>query len=188
LGRLSPPRAAVAAVLLALLALPLSGCSSGYDGTGTSACPALPGDVVAAVAGDLSADGAGPEPREDRPESGALPPSGDGEGGVLYRCQWATTDGGTGLQVYLRTSDETRVAADEAYLRQQDGPELSAPVSGYGRAFVPGGSGAAQARWLCDARELQVDLFSPKDGTDPVAGAARLTTAIAPKLGCPAQG
>ena len=170
--------------------LSLGGCGlfgggSAYDGTGTAACPALPGGVVAQVAGDLSADGKGPGGDAAPPQSGSLPVVGQSTSTVRYSCQWATTDGDTGLQVYVRESNAPGVREAEAYLRQQQGPELAAPVSGYGRAFRPGGTGSAQARWVCDYRTLQVDVFSPKDGTDPVTGARRLAEALVPRLGCP---
>lgn len=174
----------VPAVALVLGAL--AGCGSpAYDGTGTAACPALPVDLVAQVAGALSADGKGPDDVAAGPQSGSLPVVGQSTSGVRYRCQWGTRDGGTGLQVYVRDNNELGVREAQDFLRRQQGPELTAPVSGVGRAFRLSGNGSAQARWVCDFRTLQVDLFSPKGGHGPAGRRQAPRGGAGPRAGLP---
>ena len=179
-GRILAPAAALAALLS------LAGCGEDpYAGTGTAACPALPGDVVAAVTGDLSAEGAGYEPHEDRPEDGTLPVAQDTRDDIPYGCWWATTDGGAGLTVTVTVKDPASMETELQFLGTKQGPELSAAgVPGTGRAFDLEGS--PQARWVCGDRMLQVELGSPTEDGDPLAGAKRLAEALVPQLGCPA--
>ena len=176
--------AAPAAVLAAVVSL--AGCGADpYDGTGTAACPALPGDAVAQAGGDLSAEGKGYEPHEDRAETGTLPVPEDTRDDIPYGCWWATTDGGAGLTVTVTVKDPASMETELQFLGTKQGPELSAAgVPGTGRAFDLEGS--PQARWVCGDRMLQVEVNSPKDGGDPRAGAKRLAEALVPQLGCPA--
>jgi hypothetical protein len=178
-GRIAAPAAVLAAVLS------LAGCGDDpYAGTGTAACPALPGDVVAEVAGDLSAGGEGYEPHQGRPEDGTLPVAEDTRDDIPYGCWWATTDGGAGLTVTVTVKDPASMQTEIGYVSRKQGLALSAPeVTGSGRAFDVEGS--PQARWICGDRMLQVELDSPKDDTDPLAGAKRLAETLVPQLGCP---
>ncbi|OLF08283.1 hypothetical protein [Actinophytocola xanthii] len=177
----------IRAVAVLVATVSLAGCGeTGYEGTGTAACPALPADVVAAVAGNLSASGEGYEPDADDPEGGSLPARSQSDGGILYRCRWATTEGGAGITVFVTQTSADRVAEVTTWLREQRGPDLTAGASGYGRALYAGGDqGAPHARWACGDRVLEVDLDSPKDGTDALQGVKRLAEALVPKLGCP---
>jgi hypothetical protein len=180
-----------AAVVVGPLAagLLLAGCSDvagadAYDGTGTAACPALPGDVVAAVAGDLSAEGEGYEPHQDRPQDGTLPVPPDTGDDIPFGCWWATTDGGAGLTVQVTVKNPASMEPEVRYVARQEGPELTASVPGTGRAFDAGGT--AEARWVCDDRMLQVRLGSPADeGGDPLNSVQRLAEVLVPQIGCP---
>jgi hypothetical protein len=179
-------RTALAAAALGVTAL-LAGCGDdAWDGSGTAACPALPADVVAAVAGDLAAgeDAKGPAGRP--PETGTLSPD-PTDTGLLYGCHWATADGeGWGLQVTLESTSRAELpeVARRVNQWQAKGTPLTGTVQGQGLAYPDDGG---RATWYCEFRVLDVQLSSPKEGTDGVTGAKRLAEALLPETGCAAK-
>jgi len=165
----------------------LAGCGDdAWDGSAdTAACPALPADVVADVAGGLATADDAPEA-----ENGALSPAQTATGD-FYRCTWPTSDSedgdGDGLRVSLRSSSRTDLpqTADLVESRRATGTALAGGgVQGEGVAFADGDGG--RAIWYCEFRVLDVQLLSPKEGTVAVAGAQRLAEALIPQTGCAA--
>jgi hypothetical protein len=162
----------------------LAGCGEdAWDGSAdAAACPALPADVVADVAGGLAtADDAADA------EKGALSPAQTATGD-FYRCTWPTADGdGDGLRVSLRSSSRTDLpqTADLVESRRGTGVALAGGgVQGEGAAFADGDGG--RAIWYCEFRVLDVQLRSPKEGTVAATGARRLAEALIPQTGCAA--